>query len=215
MSEVPPFSLLTAHDSYLFNQGSHYRLYDKRGARVVTAGRTSGSYFAVWAPNAEPVSMASMLYLDYGRENGERTPNRHGGRENDRTFTPFKSCDLRKLWVRDLNQLYRTELAQREVDCEPAGFEWIDYDDAESSVVSTLRTSKSTANLALALRNSTPMPRDGFWREALNSDGAEYGSCGVGKRGGLDAEPLVQHRRPFFMVLILPPLSVSFFINKP
>jgi len=36
MSEGPPFNLLTAHDSYLFNQGSHFRLYDKLDARVVT-----------------------------------------------------------------------------------------------------------------------------------------------------------------------------------
>ena len=86
MSEVRPFSLLTAHDSYLFNQGSHFRLYDKRGARVVTVGRTSGSYFAVCAPNAEPVSVASILYLDYGRKNGERILYRHGGRENRETI---------------------------------------------------------------------------------------------------------------------------------
>ncbi|HSQ12624.1 MAG TPA: hypothetical protein VLM90_06385 [Candidatus Deferrimicrobium sp.] len=89
MSEVRPFSRLTAHDRYLFNQGSHYRLYDKLGARVVAVGRTCGSYFAVWAPNAEPVSVASMLYLDYGRKNGERVPKRHGG-ENLETIEPLR-----------------------------------------------------------------------------------------------------------------------------
>jgi len=46
-------SLLTAEDLYLFNQGTHYRLYDKLGAHVVD----SGTSFAVWAPNAKAVSV--------------------------------------------------------------------------------------------------------------------------------------------------------------
>src|SRR5437762_2409118 len=50
-------SLLTDHDLYLFNEGSHFRLYDKLGARVVTHAGTSGTYFAVWAPNGEQVSV--------------------------------------------------------------------------------------------------------------------------------------------------------------
>ena len=102
MSEGPPFNLLTAHDSYLFNQGSHFRLYDRLGARVVTV---------------------------------------------------------------------------------------------------------------LALCNFTPMPRDGFRREALNSDAADYGGSGVGNRDGLDTETVAHHGRPFSLVLPLPPLSVSFFVN--
>src|SRR5512132_4097689 len=57
MSGAPPFSLLTAHDSYLLNEGSHFRLYDKLGAHVVRLGDTGGVYFAVWAPNAERVSL--------------------------------------------------------------------------------------------------------------------------------------------------------------
>ena len=62
-------------------------------------------------------------------------------------------------WVRDLNQLYREEPALHELDCDPAGFEWIDCDDAESSVVSLLRKGKSTATLVLAVCNFTPVPR--------------------------------------------------------
>ena len=51
------FSLLTDHDLYLFNEGTHYRLYDKLGAHVVTHEGVKGTYFAVWAPNAEAVSV--------------------------------------------------------------------------------------------------------------------------------------------------------------
>ena len=49
------FSLLSRDDLYLFNEGSHIRLYDKLGAHPVTAGGRDGTYFAVWAPNAEQV----------------------------------------------------------------------------------------------------------------------------------------------------------------
>ena len=47
------FSLLTADDLYLFNQGTHYRLYEKLGAHVLDGA----TYFAVWAPNARAVSV--------------------------------------------------------------------------------------------------------------------------------------------------------------
>ncbi len=125
-------------------------------------------------------------------------------------------------WVRDLNQLYREEPALHERDCDPAGFEWIDCDDAESSVVSLLRKGQSTAALVVAVCNFTPVPRwgyrlgvprAGFWREALNSDAVEYGGSGVGNLGGLETEPVAHHGRPWSLVLTLPPLSVMFFTN--
>ena len=50
-------SLLTQSDLYLFNEGSHYRIYDKLGAHAMKAGGESGTYFAVWAPNAREVSV--------------------------------------------------------------------------------------------------------------------------------------------------------------
>ncbi len=48
-------SLLTENDLYLFNEGTHYRLYEKLGAHPLTANGPEGTYFAVWAPNAEHV----------------------------------------------------------------------------------------------------------------------------------------------------------------
>jgi 1,4-alpha-glucan branching enzyme len=126
-------------------------------------------------------------------------------------------------WIRDLNRLYRSEPALHELDCEPAGFEWIDCGDAESSVVSLIRKGKSTANFVLMVCNFTPVPRQeyrigaphgGFWREALNSDATEYGGSGMGNRGGVDADPWPQHGRPFSLPLTLPPLSALFLTDN-
>src|SRR5277367_5900046 len=54
-------SLLTAEDFYLFNEGSHYRIYDKMGAHVVESKGTKGSVFSVWAPNARQVSVVGSF----------------------------------------------------------------------------------------------------------------------------------------------------------
>jgi len=51
------FSLLTQDDIYLFNEGSHFRLYEKLGAHPVDDDRLQGVYFAIWAPNAGQVSV--------------------------------------------------------------------------------------------------------------------------------------------------------------
>ncbi|HDR16878.1 MAG TPA: 1,4-alpha-glucan branching protein GlgB [Desulfobacteraceae bacterium] len=50
-------SLVTDDDVYLFNEGSHFRLYEKLGAHPVNRGDESGVCFGVWAPNAEGVSV--------------------------------------------------------------------------------------------------------------------------------------------------------------
>jgi 1,4-alpha-glucan branching enzyme len=48
-------SLLTPQDLYLFNEGSHYRIYDKMGAHPMEHKGTQGTVFSVWAPNARNV----------------------------------------------------------------------------------------------------------------------------------------------------------------
>ena len=51
------FSRLSAQDLYLFNEGRHYRVYEKLGAHPTRAGEESGVAFSVWAPNAQEVSV--------------------------------------------------------------------------------------------------------------------------------------------------------------
>ena len=50
-------SLLSKDDIYLFNEGSHFRLYEKLGAHIITVDGREGTVFGVWAPNAETVSV--------------------------------------------------------------------------------------------------------------------------------------------------------------
>ena len=51
------YSLLTDQDLYLFNEGTHFQLYDKLGAHLVSVGDKEGTYFAVWAPDADSISI--------------------------------------------------------------------------------------------------------------------------------------------------------------
>jgi 1,4-alpha-glucan branching enzyme len=122
-----------------------------------------------------------------------------------------------KKWVEDLNRVYRAESALHELDCEAGGFEWIDCRDAEQSVVSFMRKGKSVSDIVLVVGNFTPVPRipyrvgvprGGYWRELLNSDGREYGGSGLGNSGGVQALSEAWHDRPASIDLILPPLSM-------
>ena len=118
-------------------------------------------------------------------------------------------------WVRDLNALYRSTAALHELDFAAEGFQWVDCDDADMSVLSFLRLSRS-GQPVLTVCNFTPLPREayrigvpqgGVWRERLNSDAAEYGGSGVGNLGAVAALPPGVHGRPFALHLRLPPLA--------
>ncbi len=63
-------------------------------------------------------------------------------------------------WVRDLNRLYRATPALYELDFSPDGFEWLDCNDAESSVIAFLRKAALAGAVVLVVCNFTPVPRD-------------------------------------------------------
>jgi 1,4-alpha-glucan branching enzyme len=127
-------------------------------------------------------------------------------------------------WVEDLNKLYSSEAALHELDFDAAGFEWIDCNDADSSVVSFIRKGKSTQDVLLMVFNFTPVvregyqvgaPRGGLWTEVLNGDAPAYGGSGQGNAGGADAMPVPHHGRPYSLTLTLPPLAALFLKNEP
>jgi 1,4-alpha-glucan branching enzyme len=117
--------------------------------------------------------------------------------------------------VRHLNELYRTKPALHELDCEPDGFQWIDLDDVENSVLSFVRKGKNPGSI-LAVFNFTPVPRrnyrvgvpnPGLWKEVLNSDAKGYGGSGQGSLVRGTAEPVPWHGRSYSISITLPPLA--------
>ncbi|OFV96178.1 MAG: 1,4-alpha-glucan branching enzyme [Acidobacteria bacterium RIFCSPLOWO2_12_FULL_54_10] len=123
-------------------------------------------------------------------------------------------------WVRDLNTFYRSDPALFEKEFEHDGFEWIDCDDYQNSIVSFLRRGSDHNCPTLFVCNFTPVPRydyrlgvpkAGYWKEELNSDATLYGGSGLGNGGGVTASSIPCHGRPYSVSLTLPPLSVVIF----
>jgi 1,4-alpha-glucan branching enzyme len=132
-------------------------------------------------------------------------------------------------WLRDVNHFYREERAASELDFDPAGFEWLDADDAWNSVLSYVRKSRpdpttGEAGELLVICNFTPLvrrnyrvgvPGVGAWREVLNSDAEVYGGSGVGNLGGALSVPIPFHGRPHSLNLTLPPLGILVLKHEP
>jgi len=131
----------------------------------------------------------------------------------------FPSHEGLRSWVEALNRVYRSEPALYEIDFEPAGFQWIDCSDTDHSTLSLLRVGRSPADVVLVVCNFTPVPwldyrvgvpYPGFWREILNSDAKEYGGSGHGNMGGVTADPIPFHGRPYSLKLTVPPLAAIY-----
>ncbi|MCX8129878.1 MAG: 1,4-alpha-glucan branching protein GlgB [Clostridia bacterium] len=119
-------------------------------------------------------------------------------------------------YVRDLNRLYRTEKALYEVDFSYDGFEWIDCNDSDHSIVSFLRKGKDWHDMLIFVCNFTPVvydhyrigvPFDCYYEEILNSDSEIYGGSNVGNCGGLQAEEIATHGKPYSVGMRIPPLA--------
>ncbi|HNX76353.1 MAG TPA: 1,4-alpha-glucan branching protein GlgB [Candidatus Rifleibacterium sp.] len=119
--------------------------------------------------------------------------------------------------VSHLNHLYRSETALYLKDSDSSGFEWINFDDADSSMVSWVRKGDSNEDLMVFVANFTPVartgyrlgvPREGFYREILNSDSEMYYGSNVGNLGGRWSEKHGWHYRDQSMVIDVPPMAL-------
>jgi len=154
-----------------------------------------------------------------GGEFGQKQEWRHDGQLDWHLLDHPGHAGLLHL-VGDLNRLYRGEPALHEQDTEPAGFQWIDADDAEASIYSFLRIPKAANDRIAMVLNFTPSPRSGYrigvpgpgyWKEVLNTDAEAYGGTNTGNTGGVQAEAVPCHGQPYSLSIGVPPLGAVFF----
>ena len=123
-------------------------------------------------------------------------------------------------FVGDLNRLYQKSPALWQADYDPAGFQWIDCNDREHSVLSFLRQTADGKNHTVVILNLTPVPRanyrlgvpcGGKWNEVLNSDAGTYAGSNSGNCGGVTAQNIPAHGQQNSAEFFLPPMSVVVF----
>jgi 1,4-alpha-glucan branching enzyme len=127
-----------------------------------------------------------------------------------------------RAFVRDLNRVYAGQPALYSHDFDSTGFQWIDCNDSDNSVVSLMRKASGGADFVVAVLNFTPMPRYDYvvgvpaassYTELLNSDAAAYGGSNVGNGGAIAPQPSPSHGFDHSLRLTLPPLG--FLLLKP
>ena len=125
--------------------------------------------------------------------------------------------------VEQLNRVYREFPALHQLDCEPAGFQWIDAGNAHDSLLMFMRKSRTPGEEVIVVFNNTPIvrrdlsvgvPLPGRYREILNTDASEFGGSGVGNMGSVDSRPVPCHGLPHRINITTPPLGAVLFCHE-
>jgi 1,4-alpha-glucan branching enzyme len=121
-----------------------------------------------------------------------------------------------KKMVADANALLNREPSLYEVDFDKSGFEWIECNARQDSLLAYIRKAKDPNDFLLVVHNFTPVvrenypigvPRGGWYQEVFNSDSKYYGGSNLGNFPGRMAEEPGWHFRPFQVKLTIPPLA--------
>nr|WP_231511938.1 1,4-alpha-glucan branching protein GlgB [Chondromyces apiculatus] len=121
-----------------------------------------------------------------------------------------------QLLVGELNRAYREEPALHALDVDPKGFQWIDANDADHSVLVYERRGTREEDWIVVALNFTPVPLHnyrigvpgaGAWEELINTDAETFGGSGHGNLGAVQAAPVPWQGRDFSLSLTLPPLG--------
>ncbi len=126
--------------------------------------------------------------------------------------------------IDDLNLLYKTEPALWKNDFDQYGFQWIDCNDKDNSVISFMRRESESGHWLVIVGNFTPqyhsnyrigVPQNGYYEEVLNTDGTRYGGSNKGNMGGKFADEWKIHGYEQSLDLCLPPLSLLVLRHNP
>jgi 1,4-alpha-glucan branching enzyme len=120
-----------------------------------------------------------------------------------------------KRLVSDLNGVYKAHKPMHEVDFEWTGFEWIDFQDVDNSIISFVRYARGRDSHVVCAYNFTPVvhpgyfigvPNSGSYKVLINTDRDIYGGSNVWEETVV-AEPVPWHNQPNRIRISLPPLA--------
>ena len=123
-------------------------------------------------------------------------------------------------FIQQLNKTYKSEKALYEKSFDGEGFEWIDYSDAENSVIAYMRKGHELNDNLLVVCNFTPVIVNDYrlgifgasaWKEILNSDDSEFYGSGRLNKGKIKVENIPSHGHEKSISISLPPLAVTIF----
>lgn len=126
--------------------------------------------------------------------------------------------------MRELNHLYRTEKALYEEETSWEGFSWIDFRDAQHSILAFIRHAPSSKESILVVCNFTPVvrheyrlgvPEPGAYIEILNSDARKYGGSGIVNSEPMNTQLTSWQDQPYSVMLNLPPLGFIYLKRRP
>ena len=126
-------------------------------------------------------------------------------------------------YSRALNKFYCDHKALWQVDFDWNGFQWIDCNDNENSIVSFIRKAEDPSDYLVAVCNFTPevrhgyrigVPEKGSYIEVFNSDDEAFGGSGVKNEGEIKTEDVKWHDRDQSIVLTIPPMATIYLRHK-
>ncbi|MBD5097571.1 MAG: 1,4-alpha-glucan branching protein GlgB [Lachnospiraceae bacterium] len=145
------------------------------------------------------------------------------GQEVDWSLFEFDAHVFMQGYVKELNGLYKTEPALYELDGNPEGFEWINCNSANTSLLSYIRRGKKETDTLVVICNFTPIehkayrlgvPSGGRWQEIFSSDSSKYGGEGRNNKVAKQAKKEECDGQEHYISVNVPPLSIAVFKKK-
>jgi 1,4-alpha-glucan branching enzyme len=215
------FSLMYAFSENFILPLSHDEVVHGKGSLIA---KMAGDH---WQKRANLRALYAYMWAHPGKKllfmGGELAQEREWGHERSLDWHLLERPDHAGIQalVRDLNRTYKSEAALWELDSDPAGFWWLEPNDADSNVVAFARASRGAERVLVFIANLSPVPREryrlglpraGRWREAVNTDSGYYGGTDMGNMGGVQAEPVPWHGQLVSAEVTLPPLAAIWLV---
>ena len=217
------FSMVYAYDESFVLPISHDEVVHGKGSLL---RKMPGDE---WQQAANLRCYAAFMYAHPGKklnfmgnEIGQSAEWNHDSSINWHLLDFDKHSGIQALY-RDLNKLYAGYPALHELDHDPAGFEWIDHENAEQSTLAMLRQSKEGKQQVYAVSNFTPVPRTNFrlgvkapgeYSILLNTDDKQYWGSGHSLNETIKADKTLWNNQAYSICVSLPPLATVFILYK-